>query len=123
MKADQFKKQRVDRGLDQKQWAAILGVSYSSVTKWERGLGSPIPSYVEKLVSSLNVSTFKLTGLSEAQLRKLNQKLADTGETVDDYVSRLLRNILVIGVLFVAVKVPFLNEHSKVAAASGVTHG
>ena len=107
MKAEEFKKQRVDRGLDQKQWAAILGVSYSSVTKWERGLGSHIPSYVEKLVSSLNVSTFQLTGLSEAQLRKLNQKLAETGETVDDYVSRLLRNILSLGVLFVAAKAVF----------------
>ena len=105
MTAEQFKTHRVDRGLDQKQWAAILGVSYSSVTKWERGLGSTIPSYVEKAVINLNVSAFKLTGLSETQLKKLNQKLAETGETVDDYVSRLLRNILVLGVLFVAVKV------------------
>jgi len=105
MTADQFKKHRTDKGLDQKQWAAVLGVSYSSVTKWERGLGSPIPPYVEKLVGSLNLSSYKLKGLSEEQLKKLNIKLAETGESLDDYVSRILRNILVLGFLFVAVRV------------------
>ena len=50
LQIDQFVRElRVLTGLTQEQFAAHLGVTYSSVSRWERGRGIPSPLAMQKI--------------------------------------------------------------------------
>lgn len=57
-------------GLTQEQFAAWLGVTYSSVSRWERGRGIPSPLAVQKIEGML-----QQMGVSEAYRRYRAQEL------------------------------------------------
>lgn len=47
---------RILTGLTQEQFAARLGVTYSSVSRWERGRGIPSPLAMQKIEGILEQS-------------------------------------------------------------------
>lgn len=50
MQVNQFVRElRLSTGLTQEQFAARLGVTYSSVSRWERGRGIPSPLAMQKI--------------------------------------------------------------------------
>ena len=52
--------QRDKKGITQEQLAAIVGVSYKTISKWERGGGFPDVSYQLSLCNALNISLKEL---------------------------------------------------------------
>ncbi len=57
-----IKNLRLEKGLTQRQLGELLGVSDKTVSKWERGSGSPDISLISPLAGILNVSAEKLLG-------------------------------------------------------------
>jgi transcriptional regulator with XRE-family HTH domain len=54
LQIDQFIRElRLLTGLTQEQFAAQLGMTYSSVSRWERGRGIPSPLAVQKIEGML----------------------------------------------------------------------
>ena len=51
MEASPLKAEREQRGWSQTELAKILGVSTTTVRRWERGLAVPYPYYRNKLVA------------------------------------------------------------------------
>lgn len=99
MNGQEFKQHRTERRLNQRQWASLLGVSYSSVTKWETKPAESIPRYVAQQVEGLKMDKFTLKNLSPDQQEKLAKRVAESGKTLEEYVSDLLKAILSISIL------------------------
>lgn len=95
MNGKEFKEHRNASRLNQRQWASLLGVSYSSVTKWETNPTKSIPRYVGQQVEGLKLDKFTLKNLSQEQQDKLAKRLAESGKSLDDYVSDLIKAVLV----------------------------
>lgn len=98
MNGQEFKQHRTERRLNQRQWASLLGVSYSSVTKWETKPTESIPRYVAQQVEGLKMDKFTLKNLSPEQQEKLAKRVAESGKTLEEYVSDLLKAILSISI-------------------------
>lgn len=99
----EFKEHRTARRLTQKQWAALLGVSYSSVTKWETMPTKSIPRYVAQQVDGLRMDKFTLKNLSQEQQERLAKRVVESGKTLEDYVTDLLKAILVLAAIYFVV--------------------
>lgn len=61
---DQVKQVRKQLGLTQAQLAQLLGVHALTVSKWERGVGSPTPHHAA-LLDSFAAATKKEPGIGE----------------------------------------------------------
>lgn len=62
-----IKRIRLERGLTQEEMAGHLGISFQSVSKWERGEGYPDIELLPSLSSYLGLSVDALLGCTEAE--------------------------------------------------------
>lgn len=80
-----IKRLRRERDLTQEEVAAHLGVSYQSVSKWERGEGYPDITMLPALANYFGVSLDELLGMSEsekqAQYEDINRTWAENNKT------------------------------------------
>ena len=70
--ADRIKKLRKKNKISQKELAALLGVSRSSVNGWELGINMPSTQYIIKMACLWHVSTDYLLGIEESQTLSLS---------------------------------------------------
>ena len=64
--AERIKAARKAKHLNQKEFAKLIGVSFSSVQKYEMGLVQPRPDVLNRICEVLNCKLFYLMGLSES---------------------------------------------------------
>lgn len=64
---ENIKRFRLDRGLTQEEVAAHLGVSFQSISKWERGDGYPDITMLPALSNYFEISIDELLGMSSAE--------------------------------------------------------
>ena len=80
-----IKQMRRERDLTQEEVAAHLGVSFQSISKWERGDGYPDITMLPALANYFKVSIDELLGVSElerkAQYLAINQTWAENNKT------------------------------------------
>lgn len=62
---ENIKRLRRERDLTQEEMAAHLGISFQSVSKWERGDGYPDITMLPSLANYFNISIDELIGMSE----------------------------------------------------------
>ncbi len=72
---EKIKKLRLERGLTQEEMAAHLGISFQSVSKWERSDGYPDITMLPALARYFGVSTDELLGMSEIAMREEYDKI------------------------------------------------
>ena len=70
--ADRIKKLRKKNKISQKELAALLGVSRSSVNGWELGINMPSTQYIIKMACLWHVSTDYLLGIEESKTLSLS---------------------------------------------------
>lgn len=66
---EKLKRLRRERDLTQEEVAAHLGVSFQSVSKWERGDGYPDITMLPALANYYNTTVDELLGMSELEKR------------------------------------------------------
>lgn len=64
---ENIKRRRIDRNLTQDEVATHLGVSFQSVSKWERGEGYPDIELLPALANYFGISVDELLGASESE--------------------------------------------------------
>ena len=78
---ENLKKQRKLRELTQEQLADILGVSFQSISKWERGEGYPDIELLPTIAEYFGITTDELMGIKEirdsADVKKILDKAKD----------------------------------------------
>ena len=62
---ENIKRMRRKRNLTQEEMAAHLGISFQSVSKWERGDGYPDITMLPALANYFGISVDELLGMSE----------------------------------------------------------
>lgn len=81
---ENIKRMRRERNLTQEEMAAHLGISFQSVSKWERGDGYPDITMLPSLANYFDVSIDELIGMSEAakseKLDEINVLWADNNK-------------------------------------------
>jgi transcriptional regulator with XRE-family HTH domain len=70
--ADRIKKLRKKNKISQKELAALLGVSRSSVNGWELGINMPSTQYIIKMACLWHVSTDYLLGIEKNKTLSLS---------------------------------------------------
>ena len=70
--ADRIKKLRKKNKISQKELAALLGVSRSSVNGWELGINMPSTQYIIKMARLWHVSTDYLLGIEKNKTLSLS---------------------------------------------------
>lgn len=74
---ENIKRMRRKRNLTQEEMAAHLGISFQSVSKWERGDGYPDITMLPALANYFGISVDELLGMSEiakkAQYDEINR--------------------------------------------------
>ena len=65
-----IKQMRRERDLTQEELAAHLGISFQSISKWERGDGYPDITMLPALANYFKVSVDELLGISELEMRE-----------------------------------------------------
>ncbi|MBO4893940.1 MAG: helix-turn-helix transcriptional regulator [Clostridia bacterium] len=65
-----IKQMRRERDLTQEEVAAHLGISFQSISKWERGDGYPDITMLPALANYFKVSIDELLGISELEMRE-----------------------------------------------------
>lgn len=96
----EFIEEREKRGLTQREWANLLDVSYSSVTKWESpASATKPPRHVMRQIRTLDFGGGLRLRLDEITQAKLAKKLAETGKTAEEYLADLLKAILSLALL------------------------
>ena len=96
----EFIEEREKRGLTQREWAKLLDVSYSSVTKWESpASATKPPRHVMRQIRTLDYGGGMKLKLDEMTQSKLAKKLAETGKTVEEYLADLLKAVLTLAFL------------------------
>lgn len=53
---EKIKELRIEKGLSQKQFASLIGVSQKAIDYWERGINEPKISYVIAIVKACNLT-------------------------------------------------------------------
>lgn len=81
---ENIKRMRRERNLTQEEMAAHLGISFQSVSKWERGDGYPDITMLPSLANYFGVSIDELIGMSDAakseKLDEINVLWADNNK-------------------------------------------
>ncbi len=64
---ENIKRKRIEQGLTQDEVATHLGVSFQSVSKWERGDGYPDIELLPSIANYFNISIDELLGMSNSE--------------------------------------------------------
>lgn len=81
---ENIKKLRLERGLTQETLADFLGVTFQSVSRWERGEGYPDISMLPVISKFLNVSVDELLGVNRAEDEEQIDKLLKEHDNLTD---------------------------------------
>ena len=73
-----IKQMRRERDLTQEELAAHLGITFQSVSKWERGDGFPDITMLPALAHYFNISVDELLGMSELEMKEKYEKINST---------------------------------------------
>ena len=73
-----IKQMRRERDLTQEELAAHLGISFQSISKWERGDGYPDITMIPALAYYFKVSVDELLGISELEVREQYLEINNT---------------------------------------------
>lgn len=80
-----IKRMRRERDLTQEELASHLGISFQSISKWERGDGYPDITMLPALASYFGISIDELLGMSESERNSrycaINQMWADNNKS------------------------------------------
>jgi transcriptional regulator with XRE-family HTH domain len=88
-------KARKDKGFSQRELASLVGISYQTVNRYEKGHRIPDVGYVLKLANALDVdSNWLLTG--EGEMFKPEQPETPRKETNDICVNAIIQKLLVL---------------------------
>lgn len=74
---ENIKRLRRERDLTQEEMAAHLGISFQSISKWERGDGYPDITMLPTLSNYFNISVDELIGISEIEKSKKYDEIND----------------------------------------------
>ena len=74
---ENIKRKRIERGLTQEEVATHLGVSFQSVSKWERCDGYPDIELLPSIANYFNISIDELLGMSNAEKAEKYKKIND----------------------------------------------
>lgn len=85
---ENLKKQRKSRELTQEQLADILGVSFQSVSKWERGEGYPDIEMLPVIAEYFGITTDELMGMKEIR------DLADVKKILDKEKENMSKGLI-----------------------------
>ena len=81
---ENIKRMRRERDLTQEEMAAHLGISFQSISKWERGDGYPDIAMLPALSNYFGISVDELLGMSEIeknnQYNEINRRWDDNNE-------------------------------------------
>ena len=81
-----IKEKRIEKGLTQKDLAALLYVSESAVSKWEIGQSYPDITRIQKLCSVLELSEHELiNAATDLEYRKMNEDAGKWNKFVNTY--------------------------------------
>ena len=119
MTATEFKQARKARGMNQRELARWLGVSYSAVTKWETNR-NPIPSWVTEKLGKRS-GMFSLKGLSAGEVKQVEVSAASQGKTVDELVSDLVRASLKLSKILAISALPLDYLRHYLCSGQGTT--
>ena len=64
---ENIKRMRRERNLTQEEMSAHLGISFQSISKWERGEGYPDITMLPSLANYFEISIDELLGMSETE--------------------------------------------------------
>lgn len=85
---ENLKKQRKSRELTQEQLADILGVSFQSVSKWERGEGYPDIEMLPTIANCFGITVDELIGMNEIR------DLADVKKILDKEKENMSKGLI-----------------------------
>ena len=87
---ENIKRMRRKRNLTQEEMAAHLGISFQSVSKWERGDGYPDITMLPALANYFGISVDELLGMSEIAKRNTMKSIECGTKTIKrDYTVRM----------------------------------
>ena len=89
---EKIRKLRRDRNLTQEEVASHLGISFQSVSKWERGDGYPDITLLPALANYFGVTVDELLGMNELSAREWYEEVNATWE-VNRRAGRHERNV------------------------------
>jgi putative transcriptional regulator len=96
MNASQLKEVRKQKGLTQREFADLLGTTFSTLTKWETGV-SPVPRWVADKLSDR--SKVVVQNLSQEEILKLSKMANERGLSQDAMVAEILKAVLKLALL------------------------
>jgi len=91
MTSPQLKAMRAEKAYTQKEMATFLGVSLSSLTKWEGG--APIPSWVDEKLGRATAQ-IQIENLTPSEIQTFSKAAAARGLTGDQLAAELIRHWL-----------------------------
>lgn len=81
---ENLKKLRQDRNLTQERLADFLGVSFQTISKWERGDNYPDITTLPEIASFFNVTVDKLLGVSKTETELEIKEFIETYDNLFD---------------------------------------
>ncbi|MBP3637732.1 MAG: helix-turn-helix transcriptional regulator [Clostridia bacterium] len=111
---------RKEKGMTQKDLAALLHVTDKAVSKWERGLNFPEITLLEPLASALNTSVVQLLSLEDASKEKMAETFAMLSAKEKRQLIKEMKNKAVIKLVIEVILLAALSCASKLFADRGI---
>lgn len=92
-----IKRMRLEKGLTQEEVATHLGVSFQSVSKWERGDGYPDIEMLPAIANYFGISVDELLGVNESIKKEKggrNHKSSFYDENKDDFIRKIYNSLI-----------------------------
>ena len=91
--AERLRELRIDKDAGQKEVGAIIGVSDSSIRKYESGERTPGPESIVKLADFFGVSTDYLLGRTDQKKSPVTIAASRSDDRMDDLPEQALKEI------------------------------
>lgn len=90
MTTEEFQATQSALGLSGKEFAQLLGVTPSAITRWKQG--AEIPLYIEQSIERILADKIKTARipLTTQEMTTLFLRLAQTGQTLESYIMGLI---------------------------------
>ena len=111
---------RKEKGMTQKDLAALLHVTDKAVSKWERGLNFPEITLLEPLASALNTSVVQLLSLEDASKEKVAETFTMLSAEEKRQLIKEMKNKAVIKLAIEVILLVALSCASKLFADRGI---
>lgn len=84
--ARRLKEIRISKGLNQREFSILIGITESSISQYERGGRSPCAEILVKISKKLNITTDYLLGLEKKEI--------DIFENIKEYDKNILMKFI-----------------------------